>query len=204
MKKTNSLLAFIAIAVAMLVPFKTFAQQTAVPQSVAETYPSAATVDDLGAWTAVKDNAGAILGYYAYSKPASDSIQGFNGETPLLVVFDKEKKVQKVVLLDNNETPGFVNRVVEGGLFDAWNGLTIDQALETEVDAVSGATFTSNGVKESLKACLKNLKANLSGSGDSCPANGCCCCATWCIVGGVALLAVVCCVLVVRRKRNKK
>ncbi|MBR0072598.1 MAG: FMN-binding protein, partial [Bacteroidales bacterium] len=100
--------------------------------------------------------------------------------------------------------PGFVNRVVEGGLFDAWNGLTIDQALETEVDAVSGATFTSNGVKESLKACLKNLKANLSGSDDSCPANGCCCCATWCIVGAVALLAVVCCVLVVRRKRNKK
>ena len=202
MKKTNSLLAFIAIAVAMLVPFKTFAQQTAVPQPVVEMFPAAATVDDLGALTAVMDNAGAILGYYAYSKPASDSIQGFNGETPLLVVFDKEKKVQKVVLLDNNETPGFVNRVVEGGLFDAWNGLTIDQALETEVDAVSGATFTSNGVKESLKACLQNIKA--SETADKCPSNGCCCCTTWCIVGGVALLAVVCCVVMLRRKRSKK
>lgn len=202
MKKTNSLLAFIAIAVAMLVPFKTFAQQTAVPQPVAEMYPSAATVDDLGALTAVMDNAGAILGYYAYSKPASDSIQGFNGETPLLVVFDKEKKIQKVLLLDNNETPGFVNRVVEGGLFDAWNGLTIDQALETEVDAVSGATFTSNGVKESLKACLQSIKA--SETADKCPSNGCCCCTTWCIVGGVALLAVVCCVVMLRRKRSKK
>ncbi|MBQ6725957.1 MAG: FMN-binding protein [Bacteroidales bacterium] len=202
MKKTNSLLAFIAIAVAMLVPFKTFAHQTAVPQPVVEMFPAAATVDDLGALTAVKDNAGAILGYYAYSKPASDSIQGFNGETPLLVVFDKEKKVQKVVLLDNNETPGFVNRVVEGGLFDAWNGLTIDQALETEVDAVSGATFTSNGVKESLKACLQNIKA--SETADKCPSNGCCCCTTWCIVGGVALLAVVCCVVMLRRKRSKK
>ena len=202
MKKTNSLLALIAIAVAMLVPFKTFAQQTAVPQPVVEMFPAAATVDDLGALTAVMDNAGAILGYYAYSKPASDSIQGFNGETPLLVVFDKEKKIQKVLLLDNNETPGFVNRVVEGGLFDAWNGLTIDQALETEVDAVSGATFTSNGVKESLKACLQNIKA--SETADKCPSNGCCCCTTWCIVGGVALLAVVCCVVMLRRKRSKK
>lgn len=202
MKKTNSLLALIAIAVAMLVPFKTFAQQTAVPQPVVEVFPAAATVDDLGALTSVMDNAGAILGYYAYSKPASDSIQGFNGETPLLVVFDKEKKIQKVLLLDNNETPGFVNRVVEGGLFDAWNGLTIDQALETEVDAVSGATFTSNGVKESLKACLQNIKA--SETADKCPSNGCCCCTTWCIVGGVALLAVVCCVVMLRRKRSKK
>lgn len=202
MKKTNSLLALIAIAVAMLVPFKTFAQQTAVPQPVVEVFPAAATVDDLGALTAVMDNAGAILGYYAYSKPASDSIQGFNGETPLLVVFDKEKKIQKVLLLDNNETPGFVNRVVEGGLFDAWNGLTIDQALETEADAVSGATFTSNGVKESLKACLQNIKA--SETADKCPSNGCCCCTTWCIVGGVALLAVVCCVVMLRRKRSKK
>ncbi len=202
MKKTNSLLALIAIAVAMLVPFKTFARQTAVPQPVVEVFPAAATVDDLGALTAVMDNAGAILGYYAYSKPASDSIQGFNGETPLLVVFDKEKKIQKVLLLDNNETPGFVNRVVEGGLFDAWNGLTIDQALETEVDAVSGATFTSNGVKESLKACLQNIKA--SETADKCPSNGCCCCTTWCIVGGVALLAVVCCVVMLRRKRSKK
>ena len=114
------------------------------------------------------------------------------------MVFDKEKKVQKVVLLDNNETPGFVNRVVEGGLFDAWNGLTIDQALETEVDAVSGATFTSNGVKESLKACLQSIKA--SETADKCPSNGCCCCTTWCIVGGVALLAVV----MLRRKRSKK
>lgn len=202
MKKTNKLLALLAIAVATLVPFKSFAQQSAVPQQVAEMYPTTVTVNDLGAWAAVLDNAGATLGYYAYSKPASDSIQGFNGETPLLVVFDNEKKIQSVILLDNKETPAFVGRVAEGGLFDAWNGLTIDQALETEVDAVSGATFTSNGVKASLKACLKNIKA--SETADKCPSNGCCCCTTWCIVGGVALLAVVCCVVMLRRKRSKK
>ena len=61
MKKTNKLLAMLAIAVATLVPFKSFAQQSAVPQQVAEMYPAAATVNDLGAWSAVLDNAGAVL-----------------------------------------------------------------------------------------------------------------------------------------------
>ena len=168
MKKTNKLLAMLAIAVATLVPFKSFAQQSAVPQQVAEMYPAAATVNDLGAWSAVLDNAGATLGYYAYSKPASDSIQGFNGETPLLVIFDNEKK-----------------------------GLTIDQALEKEVDAVSGATFTSNGVKASLKACLQNIKANESATTDSCSNIW-----LWVAIGAAVLLVVVICLIVARRRKN--
>ena len=87
--------------------------------------------------------------------------------------------------------------MVEGGLFDAWNGLTIDQALEKEVDAVSGATFTSNGVKASLKACLKNIKANESATTDSCSNIW-----LWVVIGAAVLLVVVICVVVARRKRN--
>ena len=198
MKKTNALFAVLAIAAAVLMPFRTSAQQSALPRQVAEQYPAATAADDLGVWSALKDSAGATLGYYAYSKPASDGIQGFNGETPLLVIFDKDQKIQSVVLLDNDETPGFVSRVRDGGLFDAWNGLTIDQALENQVDAVSGATFTSNGVKESLKACLQNIKANTAsqGGGSSC--------AVWCVVGCVAIVLIVVCIVVVMRKRRKK
>jgi Na+-transporting NADH:ubiquinone oxidoreductase subunit NqrC len=57
--------------------------------------------------------------------------------------------------LDNQETPNFAQRVVDGGLYEAWNGLTVDEALAKEVDAVSGATYTSKGVKNSLVARLK-------------------------------------------------
>ena len=60
-----------------------------------------------------------------------------------------------MALLDNEETPRFAQRVVEGGLYEAWNGLTVDEALGKDVDAVSGATYTSNGVKNSLVARLK-------------------------------------------------
>ena len=113
------------------------------------------------------------------------------------MIFDNEKKIQSVVLLDNKETPAFVGRVVEGGLFDAWNGLTIDQALETEVDAVSGATFTSNGVKASLKACLQNIKAGENAATDSCSKIW-----LWVAIGAAVLLVVVLCVVLARRRKN--
>ena len=69
--------------------------------------------------------------------------------------------IKNVVLLENQETPRFAQRVVEGGLYDAWNGLTVDEALGKDVDAVSGATYTSNGVKNSLIARLKAYQRQL-------------------------------------------
>jgi Na+-translocating ferredoxin:NAD+ oxidoreductase RnfG subunit len=103
----------------------------------------------------VKDTKGNKLGTVLFSSPYSDGIKGFNGPTPLLIALDAEGRIKNVVLLENEETPVFAQRVVEGGLYEAWNGLTVDEALGKDVDAVSGATYTSNGVKKSLVARLK-------------------------------------------------
>ena len=109
----------------------------------------------------VKDAKGIKLGTVLYSSPYSDNIKGFNGPTPLLIALDADGKIKNVVLLDNQETPNFAQRVVEGGLYEAWNGLTVDEALGKEVDAVTGATYTSNGVKNSLKARLEAYQRQL-------------------------------------------
>ena len=103
----------------------------------------------------VKNAKGAKLGTVLYSSPYSDNVKGFNGPTPLLIALDAEGRIKNVVLLDNQETPNFAQRVVDGGLYEAWNGLTVDEALAKEVDAVSGANYTSTGVKNSLVARLK-------------------------------------------------
>ena len=103
----------------------------------------------------VKDAKGTKLGSVLYSSPYSDNVKGFNGPTPILIIMDAEDRIQNVVLLDNQETPFYAQRVADGGLYSAWNGLTAEEALRKEVDAVSGATYTSNGVKNSLVARLK-------------------------------------------------
>ena len=103
----------------------------------------------------IKDAKGNTLGTILFSSPYSDGVKGFNGPTPLLIALDAEGRIMTVALLGNEETPRFAQRVVEGGLYEAWNGLTVDEALGKDVDAVSGATYTSNGVKNSLIARLK-------------------------------------------------
>ena len=102
----------------------------------------------------VKDAKGVKLGTVLYSSPYSDGIKGFNGPTPLLIALDAEGRIKNVVLLENQETPHYEQIARNGGIYEAWNGLTVDQALGKEVDAVTGATWTSNGVKNSLKARL--------------------------------------------------
>ena len=113
------------------------------------------------AYYEVKDSKGNKLGTVLFSSPYSDGIKGFNGPTPILIALDAEGRIKNVVLLENQETPVYAKRVVEGGLYQAWNGLTVDEALDKQVDAVSGATYTSNGVKKSLVARLKAYQKQL-------------------------------------------
>lgn len=103
----------------------------------------------------VKDAKGNLLGTVLFSSPYSDQVKGFNGPTPLMITLDPEDRIQNVILLDNQETPVYARRVIEGGFYNAWNGLTVKEALEKDVDAIAGATFTSNGVKNSLKVRLE-------------------------------------------------
>lgn len=109
----------------------------------------------------VKDAKGKKLGTVLFSSPYSDDIKGFNGPTPLLIALDADGRIKNVVLLENQETPFYAKLVVNGGLYDAWSGLTPDEALNKDVDAVSGATYTSNGVKKSLKARLQAYQRQL-------------------------------------------
>ena len=80
-------------------------------------------------------------------------IQGYNGPTPLNI-YIKDDKIQKIEALPNEETPGFFQRVKDG-MMNKWNGMTVAQAATANVDAVTGATYSSNAVKENVKIGVK-------------------------------------------------
>jgi Na+-translocating ferredoxin:NAD+ oxidoreductase RnfG subunit len=122
-------------------------------------FPKAAYVELTDTATyAVKNNKGKVIGTVLLSSPYSDNIKGFNGPTPLQIALDGNGKIIEVRVLDNDETPSFLNRVINAGFMDSWNGLTIEEAINKEVDAVSGATYSSNGIQKSLKARLSKIK----------------------------------------------
>ena len=122
-------------------------------------FPKAAYVELTETATyAVKNASGKVIGTVLLSSPYSDEIKGFNGPTPLQIALDEKGKILEVRILDNDETPNFLKRVVNAGFLDSWNGLTVEEALNKEVDAVSGATYSSNGIQRSLKARLQATK----------------------------------------------
>ena len=109
----------------------------------------------------VKDAQGEVIGTLLFSMPYAESVKGYNGNTPLLIALDANDCIKQVVMLPNHETPRFAERVEEGGLYQAWDGLTVEEALAKQVDAISGATYTSNGVKGSLSIRLKAYQRQL-------------------------------------------
>ena len=80
-------------------------------------------------------------------------VQGYNGPTPLNI-YIKDDKIQKIEALPNEETPGFFQRV-QNELLGKWNGMDVKKAATAEIDAVTGATYSSNAVKENVKIGVK-------------------------------------------------
>lgn len=129
-----------------------------IDMAIVKAFPTVKKVQKEKKMTAAYDANGKLLGYALYSKPASDGIKGYAGETPVMIALSTKKVILGVYLLQNQETPGFARRVEDAGFYSSWNGLTVKQALKKEVDAVSGATFTSTAVAKSVRAALETIQ----------------------------------------------
>ena len=86
------------------------------------------------------------------TKPLAKDVQGYGGPVPLKIHI-KDGRVAAVEAEPNAESPDFFNRAKE--LLNHWQGKTIDEAMKEDVDAVSGATFSS-------KAIIANMRRGLA------------------------------------------
>ena len=83
----------------------------------------------------------------------ADKVIGYAGTTPVEISI-ANGRIVSVVPLDNDESPRFMRSVVESGLFERWNGLTLDEAVNVDVDAVSGATYTSMAAIKTVRLTI--------------------------------------------------
>lgn len=81
-------------------------------------------------------------------------VLGYAGPTPVEITVTNGK-IEKIEALPNVETPGFFQRVKESSIFTALIGKTIKEASEVQLDAVSGATYSSKAVIENIRLGLK-------------------------------------------------
>ena len=97
------------------------------------------------------------IGTIVNTSPFSDEIYGYNSTTPLTIFLDENDRISEVEICENRETRGYLNKVINSGYLDLWDGLTPKEAATHNVDAVSGCTFTSIAVAQSLQIRMQDL-----------------------------------------------
>ena len=86
----------------------------------------------------------------------SKDVIGYMDATPLKIYIKKDK-IEKVEALKNQETPKYFLRVKKQ-MLDKWNGMKVNDALKANVDGVTGATMSSDAVKENIRLGLEYYK----------------------------------------------
>ncbi len=85
-------------------------------------------------------------------------IKGYNGATPLKI-YITNNKIDKVEALPNEETPKYFFKVKKQ-ILNKWDGMTVNKASKAKVDAVTGATYSSECVQKTLVRGLEYYKKN--------------------------------------------
>ena len=106
------------------------------------------------------------------TKLLANDVQGYGGQVPLRISINAEGVVTRIEALPNSESPDFFAEASR--LFVRWQGKDIDTALAEEVDAVSGATFSSKAIMENVRRGLVYAKqhAYARNYGAAAPAQG--------------------------------
>ena len=89
------------------------------------------------------------------TKPLAKDVQGYGGPVPLKIHI-KDGKVTTVEAEPNAESPDFFNRAKT--LLNHWQNKSVDEAMKEEVDAVSGATFSSRAIIANMQRGLAYAK----------------------------------------------
>lgn len=97
---------------------------------------------------------GSLRASLLFTMPLCKEITGYGGNIPFVIVLSEDKKIENLILLPNSETPNWIEMLKAQGFFDTWNGLTVEESLNKKVDAITGSTFTSNAVIESMQVRL--------------------------------------------------
>lgn len=95
-------------------------------------------------------------GVYVINTTTLCDTKGYKSPTPLKVTVKKDK-IESVEALPNQETPKFFRRINEE-LIPKFVGVKFDET--DKVDALTGATMSSNAVKVNLKAAYEYYKKN--------------------------------------------
>ena len=87
------------------------------------------------------------------------AVEGYFGPTLIIIHLDSHEKVSGIEFLPNDETPSYWQMAVEK-LSHAWDGVPADEVSTLKVDAVTGATFSSQAIIDNVQKGLAHYEKN--------------------------------------------
>ena len=126
---------------------------------------------DSAAWNILRTQDSEPQGQLVYTAPYTPDARGFAGPTPLYLRFSTEGEILALAMGTNAETPDFLRSATEG-IFPKFTGLDASQAAQLQVDAVSGATYSSLAILANVQATLSQRYVQEPAAADRVPAIG--------------------------------
>jgi Na+-translocating ferredoxin:NAD+ oxidoreductase RnfG subunit len=122
------------------------AEVTVTLEAVQDIFPSATsfTHNRLGAMD-VYNTHGNKIGSALLSTDYSQQY-GYGGKVPLLIGVDDSLTITKITLLPNNESSDYIEAIYGDAFIGKWQGVSLEEATQLQVDIVTGATYTSEAV----------------------------------------------------------
>ena len=93
-------------------------------------------------------------GYVINTTEIGKDIIGYGGITPVEITVINGK-IKKIIALPNKETPEFYGAIRNSDILEKLDGKSLEEALNTPIDGIAGATYSS-------KAIIGNMKAGIS------------------------------------------
>lgn len=94
--------------------------------------------------------------YVVNTTTLAHDVEGYNGPTPV-EVYIKKNKIVKVVPLKSQEGPKYVAKVKKD-MLPKYEQMNVKKGTVQDVDAVTGATFTSKAVQENIRRAVAYYK----------------------------------------------
>ena len=76
---------------------------------------------------------------------------GYGGVVPILIGLDDKHHVVGITLLNNGETPDYLEYVTRGDFLQQWDNLSLREVQEKKIDAVTGATMSSHAIIQGMR-----------------------------------------------------
>ena len=134
-----------------------FANGTDVVPLVPDVIPGAAQVDVENGLFIGRDVAGNILGYAAVGEAP-----GYAGPIEMLVGVDPGGTILGVTIVEQRESPGFFRLIENRDFVDQYASKAVTDPLQmgNDLDAVTGATVSAEGIERSVKTAVSQIAAD--------------------------------------------